>query len=296
MRANSPFKPRRFTKSPGRKRGSAERIRLTAHEHQTFRRLVLGGDRAAPGRLRAWAIALDKYLVGAERVATTDLYSWLAYRVRRTSPMLFSDAAKIFVAGLRVHDHDFESPSQRADAMAKGEHLQSKHEWLTAVSHEVPTIQSFHYGHGVPGRSEGIYGKPFIPVMLPLEYVATLSEELAFVAVERDDGGHRGRVGGSIEKFFKAKLAPRNSSDQISWNSSASYAVEQIVMRVLFRDYYRGCFGEPGERLYSAVNEAGFRITRELDRTLVDPQPRAFERAFQRLGNDIARAKRVADN
>jgi hypothetical protein len=58
----------------------------------------------------------------------------------------------------------------------------------------------------------------------------------------------------------------------------------------LFRDYYRGRFGDPGERLYSAVNEAGFAIGREFERILSDPKPGAFGRAMDRLRDEVEKA------
>ena len=110
----------KFTKPPGPKRRSALKVRLTPQEHQKFCRLVVGDGRAQPGRLQRWAETLVKKLIGSERI-TGNTYTWLTYRIRHTQPMLFSDAAKIYVAGMRMGDRFFASPALRAKAIEDGE-------------------------------------------------------------------------------------------------------------------------------------------------------------------------------
>jgi hypothetical protein len=294
MRANLPDNKQRFTKSPGRKRTSPDRPRLTPQEHQTLGGLVLRGPRASPGRLRAWANTLDRNLVGDERVKGNP-YNWLAYRISRSDPMLVADAVKIYVAGLRVQDGAYDSAAERDAALKSGKCLHSVYEWQMAFAEHLPVVQGHLYGYGVKGRFVGVYDAPFIPVMLPPEYIPTLSEELANLVVPRDDGKRRTTVGEKIEAFFSERVS-RDAGRGVSWNFSAHYAVEQIAMRVLFRDFYRGRFGPRTERLDTAINEAGLAIARELQRTLSDAEPRAFERTFARLSDALEQARKEQED
>jgi len=204
--------------------------------------------------------------------------------------MLFNDAAKIYVAGLRMGDRFFASPELRAAAIANGEWVHSTSEWLKTVSRELPDIPKFQYGLSVLGRFDGPSDRPFIPVMLPLEYIDTLSEQLANLAIARDARGRRPRAGKKIEEFFRIKIAGRDALG-VPWNFSASYAVEQIAMRVLYASYYRGHLGEPSEWLDNELTNVASAISRELHRALTDPQPRAFERVFDRLAADVNKAR-----
>jgi len=272
-RTNSPFSVKRFTKRPGRKRKSPARVRLTNQEHQQFCKLIRGGSHAAPGRLRALAHAINDQLTGAERVEARDTYYWLTYRIRPKHPMLLTDAAKIFIAGARLRPSDeWTSPS-----------------WYQDVSNRIPIIPRFHSGHGVPGRFEGIYDKPFIPVMVPLEYIRELSDDLANLVIERDDGKRRPIVGERIEAFLRAKITQGQAG--LRWNDTALFAIREVCMRVLFAHYYRGRFGALNDHLDSMITNAAVAIEREMHRILSDPDPGAFDRAMQRLSGDIQTAR-----
>ena len=253
---------------------------------------MLGAERAAPGRLRMWAEALDKHLQGPERVSG-DSYNWLAYRIGRAQPMLLRDAAKIYVAGMCMQPRPFSSRAETQAAVAAGEYVHSAYDWQMAFSEQLPAVIAFHYGYGVEGRFQGTYDRAFLPVMVPLEYVSGLAEELATVVVERDERGRRQRIGERIEKFLKEKIGGVGAAP--TWNFSAGYAVEHIALSVLFRDYWRGQFGEPTATLYTAVNEAGYAIGRELHRMLHDPGPRAFDRGLERLRNEVEEARRARE-
>jgi|GEM_PF-6178393 len=277
MPASSAFKRPRFTKAPGPKRSTPVPVRLTEDEHEKFRRLVRGGNHSAPGRLRAWAEALETTLLAPyETINTANTYTWLCYRLRDCidggRPMLYSDAAKIWVAGARSRNPCLDGPER----------------WLELTALNVPSIASYHFGYGVPNRAEGTYGCPFIPVMLPPGYFATLACELADIAVERDQRGTRGRVGRKIEAFLQGNLAKSSGSCQ-PWNESAVYAVEQIVSLVMYRAYYIGRFGEASAALDNAVNEIGDRVGRELRSMLVDRSSRPFENLMKRLRDDVER-------
>jgi hypothetical protein len=204
--------------------------------------------------------------------------------------MLLRDAAKIYVAGLRMQPPPFNSRAEVEAAVAAGEYVHSQYEWQMAFSEQLPAVISFHYGYGVEGRFEGTYDKPFLPVMVPLEYVSGLAEELAVLVVQRDERGRRQRIGARIEQFLKDKIAGVGGA--LSWNFSAKYVVEHIALSVLFRDYYEGRFGKQTGTLNSAVNEAAYAIGRELQRMLYDPEPRAFDRGLERLKNETDEAYR----
>lgn len=238
----------RFTKRSGRTRRTEEQVRLSPQEHEAYRRIILGGQRAAPGRLKAWARTLEKNLYGSETIDASDKYAWIANHTReyRSSssgydavrPMTFSDAARIYVAGLRSREPE----------------LPTALEWQTAVAREVPAIPRFHYGYGVPGRMTGVFERPFIPILLPREYIPTIAEELADLIVPRDRDSKRRKVGEMIEAYFRAQL---DGTDPLvpRWNSTAVYAVEQIVAYVGFAHLYQRRFGPQSEALFTAVNE-----------------------------------------
>jgi hypothetical protein len=255
---------------------------------------MLGGPRASPGRLRAWADVLDRNLVGKERIKGNPYY-WLSYRIKSTKPMLIADAVKIYIAGIRIQESDATSDADREAKRKSGEYLHSPYEWQIAFGEHLPVVQHYLYGYGFEFRFKGIFDGPFVPVMLPLEYVPVLAEELAAVIVERDDGRQRARKGEQIERFLKDKVTMNTAAGSVPWNFSASYAIEQIATRVLFRHYYRGRFGKPDERLYSAVNEAGFAISREFERMLGDERPGAFGRAKKRLSDEVEMARKTRD-
>ena len=226
--------------------------------------------------MRAWGVALATKLSEGERIDTDDHYVWLQNRLRGTTPMLLRDAAKVWVAGMRADSPDLDRTG----------------DWHMAVSSALPVIPKFHYGYSVPGRFEGTYDRPFDPVMMPKTYVATLVEELAELVVERDDGvKRRRRQGEKIERFFEDKFELR--PDHVPWNSSASYAIEQIVNLVLFREYYRGRLGARSDSRYTMVNELGVAVSREIGAVLADTKPRAFERAFDRLGKQVESARKT---
>lgn len=135
--------------------------RLNPEEQQRFRDAILGGGHAQPGRLAAWARALEKHLGEGERTTGSSAYHWLTYRLRSTRPMLFEDAAKIYRTGLRNRD-----PS-----------LPSGYSWQQAVSVAVPDLHAYNYGQD-SGRFPALAKRPFVPILLPLSYVGVLAEEL----------------------------------------------------------------------------------------------------------------------
>lgn len=190
--------------------------------------------------------------------------------------MRFRDAAKIYRAGLRVHD-----PA-----------LPSAAEWQEAVASDLPALISYAYDYGIPDRGiEGTWGGPFIPVMLPLEFVPTLVKELAKIAIQRDDNGRRRVVGEHIDKYLREHI--RGTPYEAGWNFTPSFAVKELALLVLFRDYYRGRFGPQSKDLESAINDAGEAIGRELHATLLDPEPRAFNRRFGYLRKEVEMAHQV---
>ena len=216
--------------------------------------------------MRAWAQALTHD--GA--VSSDREYQWLVYRLRLKQGMLIRDAATIAAAGMRGLDP----------------HLPSPTDWHVAISNELPVILKFHHGYGVPNRFKGIYDTPFEPVMMTRAQATTLVEQLAFVAVERDDGdGRRAKKARQFQEFFDAKYA--GSRGQVGWNASASYAIEHVAALVVFRDFYRGRFGPYSRELEDGINEVGHSIGMEIDRILADREPGAFERGMERLQGEV---------
>ena len=254
---------------------------------------MLRGSRAAPGRLRAWADALDRHLAGEERVKGNP-YHWLAYRIKSANPMLIADAVKIYVAGMRVQDGAYGSAGERDAALRSGDCLHSVYEWQMAFANHLQVVQRFLYGYGVKGRFVGVYDSPLIPVMLPLEYIRLLTVELANLAVPRDEGQRRKTVGDKIEAFL-IERATRDAGGGVSWNFSSFYAVEQIAMLVLPIEYFRGRFGPLRRGGESAMTEVAESIAREFGRMLSDTEPRAFERTLRRLGNDLEDARKARE-
>jgi len=274
MSSTFPPKSPRFTKKTGKVRVKPIDYRLTDAEHQTLARLMLEGRSSRRERLEAWAHALETTLTASERIKTKSHLNWLAYRLRAGQRMLLRDAALIMVAGMRTNDP----------------RLDSNYDWQMALNEHLPVIGRFHHGYGVPGRFAGIWDGPFEPVLVPRAYVETLADELSKVAMPRDKGGkRRPALGARLQTFLNAKFTAQ--PPQTPWNSSASFAIQNIALSVLFREFYRGRFGAYTAELDAAVNEAGYAIGRAVERMLADEQPGAYQRLSERLAEEVAAAR-----
>jgi len=110
--------------------------------------------------------------------------------------------------------------------------------------------------------------------------------------VERDDRGRRRRVGERIEAYLKERTRGRPTGP-VGWTFAGPYAVREVAMRILFREFYRGRFGARSEALGHAMTEIALKLEREFERICSGIEPDIFEQVVKRLANEVEEARLI---